>query len=94
MESGDIVLMKDKLLDAYYSLQLSKKVMKQIRYNLFWAFAYNTVLIPVAAGVFASLNIYLQPEFAGLAMALSSVTVVTLSLLLKRYTPKRPVSLN
>lgn len=91
MESGDIVLMKDKLLDAYYSLQLSKKVMKRIRYNLFWAFAYNTILIPVAAGLFASFNIYLQPEFAGLAMALSSVTVVTLSLLLKRYTPKNAV---
>ncbi|MFW5799908.1 MAG: heavy metal translocating P-type ATPase [Spirochaetota bacterium] len=87
MESGDIVLMKDSLLDAFYSVQLSKKVMTRIKQNLFWAFAYNTALVPVAAGVFFFAGITLKPEFAGLAMALSSVTVVTLSLLLKRYKP-------
>jgi Cu+-exporting ATPase len=88
IESGEIVLIKDNLLDAVASVQLSKKVMTRIKQNIFWAFAYNTVLIPVAAGVLYSLfGITFKPELAGLAMALSSVTVVSLSLLLKRYVP-------
>jgi len=88
IESGEIVLMKDDLLDAVASLQLSKKVMQRIKQNLFWAFAYNTALIPVAAGVLYPLfGITFRPELAGLAMAMSSVTVVSLSLLLKRYVP-------
>lgn len=89
MESGDIVLMKDNLVDAFYSLQLSKKVMRRIKQNLFWAFAYNSLLIPIAGGALSSIGFTLKPEFAGLAMAMSSVTVVTLSLLLKRFNPKR-----
>ena len=88
MESGDIVLMKDDLLDAVAAVQLSTKVMSRIKQNLFWAFAYNTALIPAAAGLFhPTFGITFEPELAGLAMALSSVTVVTLSLLLKGYTP-------
>jgi Cu+-exporting ATPase len=88
IESGDIVLIKDDLLDAVASIQLSKKVMGRIRGNLFWAFAYNSALIPVAAGVlYPSFGIMFRPELAALAMALSSVTVVSLSLLLKRYLP-------
>jgi Cu+-exporting ATPase len=88
IESGEIVLMKDDLLDAVAGLQLSKKVMRRIKQNLFWAFAYNTALIPVAAGVLYPLfGITFRPELAGLAMAMSSVTVVSLSLLLKRYVP-------
>ncbi len=88
MESGDIVLVKDDLRDAVAAVQLSRKVMRRIRQNLFWAFAYNTALIPLAAGLFYPfLHILLPPEVAGLAMAMSSVTVVTLSLLLKRYVP-------
>jgi Cu+-exporting ATPase len=88
MESGDIVLVKDDLLDAVAAVQLSRQVMRRIRQNLFWAFAYNTALIPMAAGVFFPLlGVLLPPEVAGLAMALSSVTVVTLSLLLKKYVP-------
>jgi Cu+-exporting ATPase len=67
---------------------LSRKVMQRIKQNLFWAFAYNTALIPVAAGALYPLfGITFKPEFAGFAMAMSSVTVVTLSLLLKRYVP-------
>ncbi len=63
--------------------------MGRIKLNLFWAFAYNTALIPVAAGILYPplYGITFRPEFAGLAMALSSVTVISLSLLLKRYTP-------
>lgn len=88
IESGDIVLVKNDPLDAVAAVQLSRKVMSRIKQNLFWAFAYNTALIPVAAGVlFPFFGVTFRPEFAGLAMAFSSVTVVSLSLLLKRYRP-------
>lgn len=88
IESGEIVLIKDNLLDAVAGVQLSEKVMGRIKLNLFWAFAYNVILIPVAAGLlYPTFGITFRPEYAGLAMALSSVTIVTLSLLLKGYTP-------
>ena len=88
LESGEIVLVKDDLLDAVGAVQLSKKVMTRIKQNIFWAFAYNTALIPIAAGIlYPFFGITFRPELAGLAMAMSSVTVITLSLLLKRYTP-------
>ena len=89
IESGDIVLIRDDLLDAVAAIQLSKKVMGRIKGNIFWAFAYNAALIPVAAGVlYPSFGITFRPELAALAMAASSVTVVTLSLLLKGYIPE------
>ncbi len=88
LESGEIVLVKDDLLDAVVAVQLSKKVMVRIKQNIFWAFAYNTALIPIAAGVlYPFFGITFRPELAGLAMAMSSVTVITLSLLLKGYIP-------
>jgi Cu+-exporting ATPase len=88
IESGEIVLMKDDLNDAVAGVQLSRKVMTRIKQNLFWAFAYNTALIPVAAGIlYPFFGITFRPELAGLAMALSSVTVISLSLMLKRYVP-------
>ncbi len=88
IESGDIVLIKDDLMDAVAGVQISKKVMSRIKQNLFWAFAYNVVLIPIAAGIlYPSFGIMFRPEYAGLAMALSSVTVVSLSLMLKGYVP-------
>lgn len=88
IESGEIVLIKDDLMDAVGGVQLSKKVMTRIKQNLFWAFAYNTALIPVAAGLlYPFFGITFRPELAGLAMAMSSVTVITLSLMLKGYTP-------
>ncbi len=75
-------------MDAAAGIQLSDKVMGRIKLNLFWAFAYNAILIPVAAGLlYPSFGIIFRPEYAGLAMALSSVTIVTLSLLLKGYIP-------
>jgi len=80
--------MRDELMDVAAAVQLSRKVMSKIRQNLFWAFAYNSALIPVAAGaLYPFFGITLKPEFAGLAMAMSSVTVVTFSLMLKRYSP-------
>ncbi len=88
IESGEIVLVKSDLLDCVAAVQLSRKVMARIKQNLFWAFAYNTALIPVAAGVlFPVFGIMFRPEFAGFAMAMSSVTVVSLSLLLRGYVP-------
>ncbi len=88
IESGEIVLVKDDLIDAVAGLQLSKKVMTRIKQNIFWAFAYNTALIPIAAGIlYPFFGITFRPELAGLAMAMSSVTVISLSLMLKRYVP-------
>jgi Cu+-exporting ATPase len=88
IESGDIILVHDDLIDAVAALQLSRKVMGRIRQNLFWAFAYNAALIPVAAGIlYPFFGITFRPELAALAMALSSFTVVSLSLMLKGYIP-------
>lgn len=88
IESGEIVLIKSDLIDAVGAVQLSKKVMTRIKQNIFWAFAYNTALIPVAAGLlYPFFGITFRPELAGLAMAMSSVTVITLSLMLKGYIP-------
>ena len=88
MESGDIVIMEGDLENVVASIQFSKKVMTRIKENLFWAFAYNMILVPVAAGILYPIwGIVFRPEWAGLAMALSSVTVISLSLLLKRYVP-------
>ncbi|MDD1702358.1 MAG: heavy metal translocating P-type ATPase [Methanoregula sp.] len=89
IESGEIVLVRDDLVDAVAALELSGKVMGRIRGNIFWAFAYNAVLIPVGAGIlYPFLGYMFRPELAALAMAASSVTVVTLSLLLKGYIPE------
>ncbi len=89
IESGEIVLVKNDLLDAVAALELSGKVMGRIRGNIFWAFAYNSALIPVGAGVlYPFFSFVFRPELAALAMAASSVTVVTLSLLLKGYIPE------
>ena len=88
IESGEIVLVHDDLVDVAAAIQLSKKVMGRIRGNIFWAFAYNAALIPVAAGaLYPAYGITFRPELAALAMAASSVTVVTLSLLLRKYIP-------
>jgi len=89
MESGDIVVMEGDLENVVAAVQFSKKVMRRIKENIFWAFAYNSILIPVAAGVlYPAFGITFQPALAGLAMAMSSVTVITLSLMLKRYVPE------
>ncbi len=88
VESGQIVLMKNEPIDAVAAIQLGRKMMRRIKWNLFWAFAYNAALIPLAAGMLYPIwGISFRPELAGFAMAMSSVTVVTLSLLLKKYTP-------
>ncbi len=84
-ETGDLVLVKGDIRDVERGIRLGRRTLAKIRQNLFWAFFYNVVGIPVAAGVlYPAFGVVLKPEFAGLAMALSSVSVVTNSLLLKR----------
>lgn len=88
-ESGDAVIMSGDLPDAVAAFKLARAVMARIRLNLFWAFAYNMVLVPLAAGLLYPLfGILFRPELAGLAMALSSVTVIMLSLDLRRFSPR------
>jgi Cu+-exporting ATPase len=86
MESADIVLMKKNLYDVITTMDLSNAVIKNIKQNLFWAFIYNSIGIPLAAGVFYPLTGHLlNPMIAGFAMAMSSVSVVTNALRLKRF---------
>jgi len=88
MESGDIVLMEGNLENVVAAIQFSSKVMTRIKENIFWAFTYNIILIPIAAGLlYPFFGLVFRPEFAGLAMALSSVTVISLSLMLRTYVP-------
>ena len=88
IESADIVLMKSDLIDAVDAVRLSKATIRNIRENLFWAFFYNIICIPLAAGAFYPLfHLQLSPMFAAAAMSLSSVCVVTNALRLKFFKP-------
>lgn len=82
--SGDMVLVQNDLMGVVRALEISQKTFNRIRLNLFWALIYNVIGIPIAAGVFATIGLTLSPELAGLAMAFSSVSVVTSSLLLRK----------
>jgi Cu+-exporting ATPase len=83
-ETGDIVLMRDDLLDVVRAIHIGRATLAKVRQNLFWALFYNILGIPVAAGLLSRYGITLKPEYAGLAMALSSVSVVLNSIMLKR----------
>ncbi|MCK9508219.1 MAG: HAD-IC family P-type ATPase, partial [Pigmentiphaga sp.] len=88
MEAADVVLMSGSLQGVPNAIALSKATLDNIRQNLFWAFAYNTALIPVAAGVlYPAYGILLSPIFAAGAMALSSVFVLGNALRLRRFQP-------
>ena len=90
IESGDIILMKSDLLDAVTAIQLSHATIKNIKQNLFWAFFYNILGIPLAAGLFyPSFGLTLNPMFAAAAMSFSSVFVVGNALRLKLFVPKK-----
>jgi Cu+-exporting ATPase len=90
MESGDVVLMREDLFGVLTALALSRAVMRNIRQNLFWAFAFNTIGLPIAAGL---LHVFggptMSPMLAGTAMAMSSVLVVTNALRLRFFVPPR-----
>lgn len=89
IESADIVLMKNSLMDVVAAIDLSKAVIRNIKMNLFWAFFYNIIGIPIAAGAFyLSFGLKLNPMLGALAMSLSSVCVVTNALRLRRFKPK------
>ena len=91
-ETGGIILINNNIRDVVTALELGKKTVSKIKQNLFWAFAYNTGLIPIAAGALVpilGLSVFgWLPILAGVAMAMSSVTVVTNSLFLGRYKPR------
>lgn len=86
IESADIILLKDDLLDVVTAIKLSKSTLKNIKINLFWAFFYNIIGIPLAAGLFySSFELKLNPMFGALAMSLSSLCVVTNALRLRNF---------
>ncbi|MFR0608104.1 copper-translocating P-type ATPase [Limosilactobacillus balticus] len=84
IDSGGIVLVQNDLRGVVRALDISKKTFNRIKLNLFWALVYNVIGIPIAAGLFAFVGFTLSPELAGLAMAFSSVSVVSSSLLLNK----------
>lgn len=85
VETAEIVLMRDRLSDVVESIRLSQATFTKIQQNLFWAFAYNLVSIPAAAGLLLPLGVSLSPAIAGALMAFSSITVVLNSLTLRRH---------
>jgi len=87
MEAGGIVIIKNDLRDVVNAIDLSKATVGKIKQNMFFALFYNVIGIPIAARVFMGLGLVLKPELAGLAMALSSISVVTNSLTLRGYKP-------
>jgi Cu+-exporting ATPase len=89
MESGDVVLANNSPLSVVNSIKLARAVVAKIYQNLFFSLFYNVVGIPIAAGVFTFAGLALKPEIAGLAMALSSVSVVTNSLTLRTFSPQK-----
>lgn len=88
IDSADVVLVKNDLLDVAAFLQLSKAVIRNIKENLFWALLYNTAGIPLAAGVFSMWGFRLSPMFGAAAMSLSSLCVVSNALRLRRFRPR------
>ena len=91
MEASDITLVTSDLRAVAQAIELSRRTMAKIRQNLFWAFFYNVLGIPIAAGIlYPFYGVLLKPVFAAVAMSLSSVSVVGNSLLLKRFSPSKP----
>lgn len=89
MEAGGIVIMKNDLNDVVTAFQLSRETMGKIKQNMFFALFYNVIGIPIAARIFIAFGLVLKPELAGLAMAMSSISVVSNSLLLRYFKPDK-----
>lgn len=89
MEAGGIVIIKNDLNDVVTAIQLAKETFSKIKQNMVFALLYNVIGIPIAARVFISFGLILKPELAGLAMALSSISVVSNSLLIKYFRPNK-----
>jgi Cu+-exporting ATPase len=87
-ETGDVILIKDDIRDVVVALEVARATMNKVKQNLFWAFVYNTLGIPIAAGLlYPFISVVISPEIAGLMMAVSSVTVTLNTLLLKGFKP-------
>ena len=87
-ETGDVILIKDDIRDVVVALEVGKATMRKVKQNLFWAFIYNSLGIPLAAGLFYPFAaVVISPELAGLMMAVSSITVTLNTLLLKGFRP-------
>jgi Cu+-exporting ATPase len=87
-ETGDVILIKDDIRDVVIALEVAKATMRKVRQNLFWAFIYNSLGIPLGAGLFYPfISLVISPELAGLMMAISSITVTLNTLLLKGFKP-------
>jgi P-type Cu+ transporter len=86
IETGDIILVKDDLRDVVEAIKLSRYTIRKIKQNLFWAFIYNSIGIPIAAGIlYPFIGLQLNPIIAAAAMGFSSISVVSNSLLMNRY---------
>ena len=95
MESAGVTLMTGDLRGLVTAISLSRATMRNIRQNLFWAFGYNVILIPIAMGVLYPINgMLLDPIFAAAAMAASSVTVVSNALRLRRFKVQQPETIS
>ncbi|MBN1785662.1 MAG: HAD-IC family P-type ATPase, partial [Candidatus Methanofastidiosa archaeon] len=92
IEAGELILVRNDLRDVNVSLELSKRIYSKIRQNMFWALFYNALMIPIAGGLFSSIGISMRPELAALAMSMSSVSVVTNSLLLRKFKIRDDIS--
>ena len=88
LESADMVLVRNDLMDVAAAIQLSRATLRNIKQNLFWALIYNVICIPVAAGVLTPLGVVLTPDIAAAAMSMSSIFVVGNALRLRAWKPK------
>jgi Cu+-exporting ATPase len=87
-ETGDVILIKDDIRDVVVALEVARATMRKVKQNLFWAFVYNSLGIPLGAGLFYPfISLVISPELAGLMMAVSSITVTLNTLLLKGFKP-------
>ena len=84
MDSSDVILTKNDLASILNLIHISKKTVRNIKQNLFWAFFYNTLMIPIAMGLFMNWGVLINPMIASVAMMLSSITVILNALRLKR----------